>query len=150
VAFEATNLSVGRGTADAFQRLGAPWLNADAVIAQLTARRLPGVTFERSDFSPVGPTDGKYGGMRIPGIRIVVTDRERYHAGRTGAALLWAIARTSPDSLVVRARAWDERFGRPPMREALLRGEDPDSVVARDDEAVARWRRELAPFVLYR
>jgi uncharacterized protein YbbC (DUF1343 family) len=150
VAFEATNLSVGRGTPDAFQRLGAPWLNADAVIAQLTARRLPGVAFERSDFSPVAPTDGKYGGVRIPGIRIVVTGRERYHAGRTGAALLWAIARTSPDSLVVRASAWDERFGRPPMREALLRGDDPDTVVARDDEAVARWRRELAPFLIYR
>jgi uncharacterized protein YbbC (DUF1343 family) len=150
VAFEATNVSVGRGTPDAFQRLGAPWLKADSVIALLRALRLPGVAFERSDFTPQGPTDGKYGGRLIQGVRVVVSDRELYHAGRTGAALLWAIRRTSPESLMVRDRAFDERFGRPAMREALMRGEHPDSVVARDDVAVEAWRRELAPYRIYR
>lgn len=150
VAFEGTNLSVGRGTADAFQRLGAPWLRADTVAAMLNARHLPGVRFERSDFTPVAPGDNKYGGRRIAGVRVVLTDRSLYHAGRTGAALLWAIARTSPDSLVVRAAVWDERFGRPRMREALLRGEDPDAVVAGDDVAVAEWLRRVAPYRIYR
>jgi uncharacterized protein YbbC (DUF1343 family) len=150
VAFEATNLSVGRGTPDAFQRLGAPWLKADSVIVLLRGLRLPGVTFERSDFTPQAPTDGKYGGRLLPAVRVVIVDRELYHAGRTGAALLWAIRRTSPDSLTVRDRAWDERFGRPTMREALMRGEHPDSVVARDDVAVEAWRRELAPYRIYR
>jgi len=116
----------------------------------LAARRLPGVRFERSDFTPQAPTDGKYGGRSIPGVRIVVTDRASYHAGRTGAAVVWALVRTSPDSLVVRGPAFDERFGRPAMREALLRGEDPDVVVARDDASVEGWRRDLAPFLLYR
>lgn len=150
VPFEGTNLSVGRGTPDAFQRLGAPWLKADSVIGLLRALHLPGVEFERSDFTPQAPTDGKYGGRLIPGVRVVVADRDLYHAGRTGAALLWAIHRTSPDSLTVRAQTWDERFGRPAMREALLRGEHPDSVVARDDAAVEAWRREVAPYRLYR
>ncbi|HET9013472.1 MAG TPA: DUF1343 domain-containing protein, partial [Gemmatimonadaceae bacterium] len=74
VAFEGTNLSVGRGTPDAFQRFGAPWLRADAVVALLEARRLPGVRFERSDFMPAAPGDRKYDGLRIPGVRIVVLD----------------------------------------------------------------------------
>jgi uncharacterized protein YbbC (DUF1343 family) len=150
VAFEATNLSVGRGTPDAFQHIGAPWLRADSAVALLNARRLPGVRFERRDFTPLEPTDGKYGGRRIPGIHVLLTDRDRYDAGRTGAALLWAVARVSVDSLVVRPDAWDLRFGRPAMREALLRGEDPDAVVARDAGAVAAWEREVAPFRLYR
>jgi uncharacterized protein YbbC (DUF1343 family) len=150
VAFEATNVSVGRGTPDAFQRLGAPWLRADSVVALLQARGLPGVRFERSDFTPREPTDGKYGGRTVAGVRVVLTDRNRFDAGRTGAALLWAIGRASPESLVVRARAYDERFGRPAMREALLRGEDPDVVVGRDAAAVAAWRQEVAPFRLYR
>jgi uncharacterized protein YbbC (DUF1343 family) len=149
VPFEATNVSVGRGTADAFQRFGAPWLRADSVVALLQGRRLPGVRFVRSDFTPQAPPDGKYGGRSIPGVRIVVTDRELYHAGRTGAAILWAVRRTSPDSLTVRGGAFDERFGRPAMREALMRGADPDSVVARDDVAVEGWRRELAPYRIY-
>ncbi|MEO8564075.1 MAG: DUF1343 domain-containing protein [bacterium] len=150
VAFEGTNLSVGRGTTDAFQRLGAPWLPADQVVQQLTARGLPGVRFERSDFTPQGAGDGKFSGRTIPGIRIVLTDRDRFSPGRTGAALLWAISRAAPDSLVVRAAAFDDRFGRPAMREALMRGEDPDSVVARDAASVAAWERMVAPFRLYR
>ncbi len=150
LAFEGSNVSVGRGTPDAFQRFGAPWLHADAVVALLNARQLPGVRFERSDFTPHAPGDGKYADRLIPGVKIVLTDRDRYHAGRTGAAVLWALARTSRDSLVVRGAAFDERFGRPPMREALLRGEDPDAVVAQDDDAVAEWRRQVAPFLLYR
>jgi uncharacterized protein YbbC (DUF1343 family) len=150
VPFEATNVSVGRGTTEAFQRFGAPWMQADAVLALLNARHLPGVRFERSDFTPHAPGDDKYADRTIPGVKIALTDRDRYHAGRTGAAILWALNRTSPDSLVVQAAAFDERFGRPAMREALLRGEDPDVVVARDDDAVAAWRRQVAPFLLYR
>jgi uncharacterized protein YbbC (DUF1343 family) len=97
VAFEATNLSVGRGTTDAFQRLGAPWLPAERAVALLESRRLPGVRFERSDFTPQGATDGKYSGRTLGGIRIVVTDRDRFSPGRTGGALLWAIHRAAPD-----------------------------------------------------
>jgi uncharacterized protein YbbC (DUF1343 family) len=150
VAFEATNLSVGRGTSDAFQRLGAPWLPADEVVRALSARALPGIRFERSDFTPRGATDGKFSDRTIPGIRIVLTDRDRFSPGRTSAALLWAIRRAAPDSLVVRPAAWDDRFGNPAMREAIMRGEDPDVVVARDAEAVAGWERAVAPFRLYR
>jgi len=150
VALEGTNLSVGRGTPDAFQRIGAPWLPAQRVADLLNSRGLPGVRFERSDFTPAGATDGKYSGRALAGVRIVLTDRDRFSPGRTGAALLWAIARTAPESLVVNAAAFDDRFGRPAMREALLRGEDPDMVVARDSAAVERWSREVASFLLYR
>lgn len=150
VAFEATNLSVGRGTTDAFQRIGAPWLPADRAVALLEARGLPGVRFEHSDFTPQGATDGKYSGRTLGGIRILVTDRDRFSPGRTSAALLWAIRRVAPDSLVVRGPAFDERFGRPAMREALMRGEDPDVVVARDSAAVGAWWRAVARYTLYR
>ncbi|CAN5765668.1 DUF1343 domain-containing protein [soil metagenome] len=149
VAFEGSNLSVGRGTPDAFQRVGAPWLRADSVVALLIGRRLPGVRFERSDFAPVGATDGKYTGQALRGVRVVVTDRDAYDAGQTAAALLWAVHRANADSLVVNARSFDERFGRPALREAILRGEDPDAVVRRDADAVALWQRKVAPFRLY-
>jgi uncharacterized protein YbbC (DUF1343 family) len=150
VAFERANVSVGRGTPDAFQRFGAPWMRADSVVALLNGRGLPGVRFERSDFTPQAPTDGSYPGRLLPGVRMVLAHRDRYDAGRTGAAILWALHRTSPDSLVISATGFDERFGRPSMREAILRGEDPDAVVARDTGAVAAWRREVAPYLLYR
>jgi uncharacterized protein YbbC (DUF1343 family) len=150
VPFEATNVSVGRGMPDAFQRVGAPWLRADSAVALLNARGLPGVRFERSDFTPRGATDGKYSDRPLRGIRLIVTDRDRFSPGRTSAALLWAIRRVAPDSLVVRGPAWDDRFGRPAMRESIMRGEDPDAVVARDSAAVTAWWRQVARYALYR
>jgi uncharacterized protein YbbC (DUF1343 family) len=149
VAFEATNVSVGRGTPDAFQHFGAPWLKADDVAALLNSRRLPGVLFERRDFMPQSPGDGKFAGRVVAGVRIILTDRNQFQPGRTSASILWALGQTSRDSLVVRDAAFDLRFGRPAMREALLRGEDPDAVVARDAGAVAEWRQKVAPFRLY-
>ena len=97
------------------------------------------------DTSPVGAA---YEVKALP--FVVLTDRERYSPGRTGAALLWAIGRVAPESLVVRPEAWDERFGRPRMREALLRGDDPDEVVRADSGAVSAFGRAVARFELYR
>ena len=93
-------------------------------MASTSGKRSGPWTSPSSTFTPQAPTDGKYGGRLIPGVRFVLTDRERYHAGRTGAAVLWALGRTSPDSLVVRAATFDDRFGRPTMREALLATND--------------------------
>ena len=62
VAFEATNVSVGRGTDEAFQRIGAPWLKAREVVELLSDRLMPGVKFEVEQFTPDAPTDGKYAG----------------------------------------------------------------------------------------
>ncbi|CAN5466912.1 DUF1343 domain-containing protein [soil metagenome] len=149
VGFEGTNVSVGRGTANAFQQFGAPWMRADSVATLLNARGLPGVRFERHDFTPVAPGDGKFANRAVPGVRIILTERNRFVAGRTSASVLWALAKTSRDSLVVNGRSFDLRFGRPAMREAIMRGEDPDVVVARDEAMVAEWLRRVAPYRLY-
>lgn len=150
VAFEGSNLSVGRGTAEAFQRLGAPWLRNRDAVRLLNDLELSGVTFEAETFTPRSPTDGKYGGRRIRGIRVVVTDRDRVHTGRVGAALLWAVGRTSGDSLRIRDEAFDLRFGAGRVREALLGGEDPDTVIDREIEGVLVFRERAREYFLYR
>ena len=150
VAFESSNVSVGRGTADAFQRFGAPWLDAPRVARMLNERALPGVRFDVDPFTPQSPGDNKYGGQRIPGVKVVVTDRERVHAGRVGAAILWALGRVHADSLRVTPRGFDLRFGSPRAREALLRGDDPDAVIDADLPATMAFERRVRHYFLYR
>jgi uncharacterized protein YbbC (DUF1343 family) len=150
VAFEAANVSVGRGTSDAFQRVGAPWLKAREIVELLRDRMIPGVEFQVETFTPQFPTDGKYPGQSLSGIRIKVTDRDRVNASRVGAALLWAIGKTSADSLKIRVGAFDDRLGAARVREALLRGEDPDAVLDRELPAVIAFREYVKPFLLYR
>jgi uncharacterized protein YbbC (DUF1343 family) len=150
VPFEATNLSVGRGTPEAFEHLGAPWLKPKAVIALLEAQDLAGVRFEEEAFTPVRPGDSKYPGVRIPGIRIIVEDRNRVQSGRLGAALFWAVAQVHRDSLRVRLPDFDLLFGSRSAREALLRGEDPDAVIDATVAEVVAFQRQARPYLIYR
>lgn len=150
VPFERTNVSVGRGTPLSFQRIGAPWLNAQAVAALLEGRGLGGVRFVAEAFTPEQPTDGKYGGRRIPGVRIEVTARDRVQSARVGAALVWALVRAHRDSFTVTADGFDLRIGSAAVRRALLAGDDPDAVIDRELPAVAAWEQRVRPFLLYR
>jgi uncharacterized protein YbbC (DUF1343 family) len=87
--FEATNLSVGRGTDFAFGAVGAPWLDAPAVAARLAARRPPGVVVTADAFTPdVDP----YAGQRCEAVRIAVQDAARVRPVSLGIALLADIA----------------------------------------------------------
>jgi uncharacterized protein YbbC (DUF1343 family) len=150
VAFESTNLSVGRGTPEAFQRVGAPWLNAAATVAILRDREIPGVRFFVENFTPVGATDGKYSGQTIPGIKIVVIDRSALQAARVGATLLWAINKTAGTKLTIENRGFDLRFGSPAVREALLRGQDPDVLIDREYKAAYAFRESTRQYLIYK
>lgn len=150
VAFESSNLSVGRGTPQAFQQLGAPWLDAPRVAALLEDRGYPGVTFSAVQFTPERPTDAKYAGQRIPGVRITVTDRERIPVARVGAALLWALAKTHPDSLRLSTATFDLKWGVPDDRMRLVAGTDPDEVIDRWLGDIVAWQQRLRPHLLYR
>ena len=149
VAFEGSNLSVGRGTGKAFQLVGAPWLKARETIALLKDREIKGVRFYEETFTPVAPTDGKYAGQTIPGIRIAVANRSQLQPARVGAALLWAIAKTSGDGLKINDRVFDLRFGSARVREALLRGDDPDGVIDREYRDAYAFRERTRRYLLY-
>jgi uncharacterized protein YbbC (DUF1343 family) len=88
VPFEASNVSVGRGTEQPFQRFGAPWLKADSVARLLEDLSLTGVKFRAERFTPDKPGDNKFAGRSIPGVRLEVIDRERVQPARIGAAIL--------------------------------------------------------------
>lgn len=150
VAFEATNLSVGRGTPEAFQRIGAPWLNATAVVAMLRDREIPGVRFYNESFTPVNASDGKYSGQMIPGIKFVVINRSALQAARVGASLLWAINKTAGARLTIQNRDFDLRFGSPSVREALLRGDDPDVLIDREYKSAYAFREATRQYLIYR
>ncbi|MBK8995061.1 MAG: DUF1343 domain-containing protein [Myxococcales bacterium] len=67
--FEFTNLSVGRGTATPFELVGAPWLDARAVIQSVGP--MAGVRLEARDFTPETPP---FRGQVCQGIRFSIHD----------------------------------------------------------------------------
>lgn len=89
--FEATNLSVGRGTDIPFQQIGAPWLDVPAVLSDL-ARRVPkGVEFSEVTFvTGLAP----YAGELCHGIKITVTSASALRPVALGLLLMAAVAST--------------------------------------------------------
>ncbi|NOT08026.1 MAG: DUF1343 domain-containing protein [Gemmatimonadales bacterium] len=147
--FEATSLSVGRGTDAPFRQVGAPWLDVARVLAALPRDRLPGVRFEAVAFTPTSPGDGKYGGIPVRGIRLILTDRRIYDPTLTAVVLWSVIQATHPDSIGVRAAALDRLAGGPALRQALAAGQDPFEIVRAWEVPLAGWLTHRRLALLY-
>jgi uncharacterized protein YbbC (DUF1343 family) len=148
--FEGTALSVGRGTDAAFRQVGAPWLDVSRVLAALPTDRLPGVQFLGVRFTPERPGDDKYDGVPLRGIRMVLTDPERYDPTLTAVVLLSVINRIHPDSLRFRVPHFDRLAGGTTLRDAVIAGRDPFAIVASWEPGLAAWARYREPVLLYR
>ena len=70
---QAGGVSVGRGTTQPFELLGAPWIRGEELAAYLNRRAIPGVRFEPEKFTP---DSGLYKGELCEGVRVVL-DRSR-------------------------------------------------------------------------
>ena len=147
VLFEATNLSVGRGTPVAFQVVGAPWLDAPRLAAALGD--LPGVSVRDTAIQPLEPPDGKYAGETIPAVRLVVTDRPRYDPAALAMHALVALRERHPSELVIDAGRFDQRVGTDAVRRQLEAGMAAEAIVGGWREALAEFRARRGRFLLY-
>jgi uncharacterized protein YbbC (DUF1343 family) len=147
--FEGTALSVGRGTDAPYRQIGAPWLDPTRVLAELRRGRLAGVRFEPAAFTPERPGDGKYAGVTVQGIRLILTDQRTYDPTLTAVALLTAIRRVHPDSLQIRPRGFDRLAGGPALREAIEAAQDPFAIAASWVAPREAWLAHRRPALLY-
>lgn len=147
--FEGTNLSVGRGTGEAFQVIGAPWLDARRVLGALPEPALDGVAVTPTDFTPRAPTDGKYDNTLVHGLQLRVTDRARYDPTRLAIALLVALRAVHPDSFQMRAAWLDVLAAGPGLRQAIDSGRSAPEIWARWSDGLEQFRRNRAKYLLY-
>jgi uncharacterized protein YbbC (DUF1343 family) len=87
---ESTNLSVGRGTDAPFERLGAPWIDGEALSTALSAEALPGAVFAPESFTPQAD---RYAAERCHGVHVTVRDRAQFEPVQTGLAIARALRR---------------------------------------------------------
>ena len=146
--FEGTNISVGRGTSEAFQILGAPWLDGVALVDALEGYGIPGVSFEAVRFSPQNPGDGKYGGQEIPGIRLRAETLD-YDPTMAALALLREIRAQSGDRWEWRVAHFDRLAGTDRLREALEAGVPMEDLRTGWDQALDAFRAQRAPYLIY-
>ena len=101
---EATNLSEGRGTTRPFHLIGAPWVDEEALVADLRALGLEGVAFRATRFRPEFQ---KHGGKVCRGVELHVVDRLRLQPLALGLHLLAAIHDLHPESFAWRTEPYE-------------------------------------------
>jgi uncharacterized protein YbbC (DUF1343 family) len=146
--FEATNLSVGRGTPRAFEQIGAPWLDHVTLAQRMDDYGFPGVRFEPVTFTPINPDDRKYPGQLVRGIRFIVTDRSSYDPTIVAVAAMVEIQRLHPGRFVIHG-ALDRLAGTDELRKQILAGASVEEITAPWAAQIAAFRRTRDEYLLY-
>jgi uncharacterized protein YbbC (DUF1343 family) len=133
---EGTNLSEGRGTTRPFELVGAPWLAAETLTANLEQLRLTGVRFRVQHFTP---TFSKYQGETCRGLQIHVTDRSRFDPLKTALTLISETVQLHPQDFQFREAAFDRLAGNSWIREMI---QSRNSI----DQIIENWKVDLEEF----
>jgi uncharacterized protein YbbC (DUF1343 family) len=147
VLFEATNLSVGRGTPIAFQVLGAPWIDPLLLMEQL--RSEPGVAVRDTTFTPRAPADHKYADTLLPALRFSVTDRALYDPTRFAIRIFAALRDVYPDSLRL-TDGLERLYGSDALRAWIHSGETAEVLIQSWEATLEEFCRIREPYLLYR
>lgn len=129
--FETTSLSVGRGTDTPFELIGAPYVDAEALVAALG--EVPGLEITPTRFVPRASTQR---GRRCNGLRFRVRDATAFDPMRSLILLAQALLKAYPQ---VDARRLDDLLAHSATQEALGRG---DSIA----QIQSLWRQDLETF----
>lgn len=143
-AFEATNLSVGRGTDSPFEQVGAPWIAGGRLADALNTRRLAGVRFYPVGFTPAS---GPYAHELCQGVFITILDRDRVRPVRIGVEIMAALLKLFPGQLDVDKAA--RLFGSTDGLAQLKAGEDPAVIAASWSAAETHWRAVRGRYLIY-
>jgi uncharacterized protein YbbC (DUF1343 family) len=131
---EATNLSVGRGTDQPFEFLGAPWIDAKKLAAALNNANLPGLRFIPIDFTPIS---SKFKNELCHGCYVLVTDRAGIEPARTGLTIAFHLKQLFGDAFQIDAVA--HLMQNDTILAALKAGTDPAMLPE-------LWRHDLENF----
>ena len=152
---EGTNLSEGRGTTRPFELVGAPWLDAQALVRALEAERLPGVGFRAAAFTP---TFQKHAGALCHGVQLHVTDRSRFPAFLSYLLLIHHARRQDPKQFAWRDPPYEyERVklpidilcGTDRVRKTIEAGTSPRTLARGFAKDAAAFRKRRRPHLLY-
>lgn len=149
--FEGTNVSEGRGTTRPFELIGAPWLDTEALTANMAKRGHAGALLRKTYFTP---SFSKYKDEMCAAIQIHITDRSVCEPFRLGLLLLEEIWKLHPDKLTFLSNdlnhskhyALDHLLGTDSFRR---REHDAESLIQAHAAGIERFRQAKVKYHLY-
>jgi uncharacterized protein YbbC (DUF1343 family) len=160
--FDATNVSVGRGTTTPFEIFGAgtpapdkttgkqdpAWFRGADVAAALTARAIAGVTFAATTVNVAEDANHyPYHGQTIEAVRMNVTDRLALDAPEMGVQILSVLHKLYPNQFKLEKAL--RLVGSKSTIDAIARGDDPRAIAAGWSEGLVDYELRRGFYLLY-
>lgn len=151
-----TLVNEGRGTATPFSLVGAPWLDAAALVAHLNAQRLPGVHFEAVRYTPrsipnVAATP-RFLDQEISGVRLTVTNVAAYQPLEVGMHVLAWLQRAAASkgiALFENYKMFHAICGTARLQTLLDQRAGGTAIIAAWQTEVARFKAQRATYLMY-
>ena len=137
--------SVGRGTDAPFEMIGADFVSGPELAAYLNQKWIPGVRFYAIRFQP---SSSNLAGREIEGVRIVVTNRESFDAGRLGLEVAAALLKLYPGKISLETNR--KLIGNAQTMQALAAGDDPELIRQRQQDALETFLAVRGKYLIYR
>lgn len=141
---EGTNVSVGRGTDSPFELLGAPWIDARQLAANLNARKLSGIRFVPTDFTPIV---NPYANQLCHGVNFVLTDRNQLDSPELGVELASALFKLYPQ--LYKMDRIIELLANQQTVDAIRAGQDPRRIADDWRDRRDAWQKLRSKYLLY-
>jgi uncharacterized protein YbbC (DUF1343 family) len=141
---QAAGVSVGRGTETPFELVGAPWIEADALVGELDRRRVPGVRFQGARFTP---REDPYDQEGCRGARMAVADRDLFRSVRLGLEIADALNRMYPKQFHLQKVM--TLLGSQSTIDRLARGDAPSDIIAGWSADLDKFRKMREKYLLY-
>ena len=138
------NLSVGRGTDSPFEQFGADFIDGPEFAAYLNRRQIGGVRFYPTRFTP---TETKFAGKQIDGVRIVITDREILDPTKMGIEIAVALQKLYPNKIDFTGGA--RLIGNDDVIRRIIAAEDPSRIVESYREGIETFKKIREKYRLY-
>jgi len=145
--FEASNVSVGRGTDIPFLWFGAPWMKAEKIAKKLNKAGLKGVKF-----SPLKLTPSKdlYEGKQCEGIEIEVTDKAAVRALDVFVQAAYWLKDYNGDDFTLKEVEIRKMTGSSDFYSLLQKGAKPKKILEAFEKSGAPFREAARKFRLYK
>ncbi len=150
---EGTNISEGRGTRFPFLQIGAPFFNSEDIIEKLNLLKVEGAEIQPVTFIPEDiegmATNPKFEGKTCYGIKIKITDPNKFESVKFGVKLLFVLTKLYGSKIKFNESSFDRLAGSDMLRQQLKNQLLPDKIFAAWQKDLTKFNKKINQYLLY-
>ena len=150
---EGTNISEGRGTRFPFLQIGAPFFNSEDIIEKLNLLKVEGAEIQPVTFIPEDienmATNPKFEGKTCYGIKIKITDPNKFESVKFGVKLLYVLTKLYGNKIKFNESSFDRLAGSDMLRQQLKNQMLPDKIFATWQKDLTKFNKKINQYLLY-